>query len=122
MASWLDQTDLPVHLVRYEELQTDAAAALRAGLAFAGIEASPEDASLAASSSGFDALRRQELERGFREAPLRAREGFFRRGVSGGWKDELTAEQAARIEREHLSMMERLGYLDATCGEHGDES
>jgi len=119
MASWLDQTDLPVHLIRYEDLQANAAAELRAGLAFAGVEASEEEAGLAARSCGFEELRRQELQRGFREAPLRARAGFFRSGVSGGWKAELTMQQAARIERDHLFMMQRIGYLDAKRSERG---
>jgi len=118
-ASWLDQTDLPLHLIRYEDLQIDAASALRGGLSFAGIEASAEEVSVAAHGSGFAELQRQEREHGFREAPARAEAGFFRRGISGGWKEELTAEQATRIEREHLSMMERLGYLPVTRGEIG---
>ena len=33
VASWLDQTDIPVHLVRYEDLQIDTAAMLRRALA-----------------------------------------------------------------------------------------
>ena len=36
VASWLDQRDLPVHLVRYEDLQADTLGALRRVLNFAG--------------------------------------------------------------------------------------
>ena len=35
---------------------------------------------------------------------------FFRRGEAGGWRDELTPDQATRIEADHASMMRRLGY------------
>ena len=35
---------------------------------------------------------------------------FFRRGEAGGWRDELNAEQVARIEAAHAPMMRRLGY------------
>jgi hypothetical protein len=35
---------------------------------------------------------------------------FFRRGEAGGWRDELSAEQVARIEAAHAPMMRRLGH------------
>ncbi len=121
-SSWLDQTDLPVHLIHYEDMQEDAARALRAGLSFAGVEAHEQDVALAARAADFAELQRQERERGFREAPPRVRGGFFRRGTSGGWRDELTPEQAGRIERQHLPMMRRLGYLPMNEGEEGPVS
>jgi len=34
-----------------------------------------------------------------------------RSGRAGGWKDELTPEQAKRIERDHREQMTRFGYL-----------
>ncbi len=116
--SWLDQSDLPVHLVRYEDLQADAAGAFRRALAFAGVEVSVEEAVQAARFADFGELKKQEAERGFREAP-RARPGggFFRRGVSGGWHDELTSGQVARIEADHAAMMLRLGYPLSNGGE-----
>lgn len=110
-ASWLDQGDLAIHLVRYEDMQIDAAAALRDGLCFAGVDAGVEETDVAARSVDFDELQRQEQEHGFREAPLHKYGAFFRNGVAGGWKSELNADQAARVEREHGAMMERLGYL-----------
>lgn len=122
LASWLDQTDIPVHVIRYEDMQADAALALRGGLAFAGVEATEEEVVFAAAASDFLDLQRQEQEHGFREAPLRAGAGFFRKGASGGWREELTAEQAARIERQHLPMMQRLGYVPAAHSEEGAEA
>lgn len=116
--SWLDQADLPLHLVRYEDLQADAGGIFRTALAFAGVDVSAEEAAQAARFADFDELRKQELERGFREAP-RARPGggFFRRGVSGAWHDELTPDQVARIETDHAAMMKRLGYPLSGAGE-----
>ncbi|MBO9499206.1 MAG: sulfotransferase domain-containing protein [Novosphingobium sp.] len=122
-ASWLDQADLPVHLVRYEDMQADAASALGRGLAFAGIEASADEVAQAAAAVDFGTLRQQERAHGFREAPRGARAGFFRSGVSGGWRSELDAGQVARIEREHGGMMGRLGYQRvAAPGERVDGS
>lgn len=118
-SSWLDQRDIPVHLVRYEDMQADAAGTLRDGLAFVGVAACEADVARAVQAADFAALQRQEQERGFREAPPRARAGFFRSGKSGGWRDELTREHVALIEREHLPVMRRLGYVPVSENEEG---
>ncbi len=110
IASWLDQRDLPVHLIRYEDLQADTFGIFRAALSFAGRPADDEDIRRAVGYAGFDELRRQEAENGFCETPRRPGGRFFRRGDVGAWRDELTAEQVARIEAAHAPMMRRLGY------------
>ncbi|QNQ11640.1 sulfotransferase domain-containing protein [Sphingomonas alpina] len=115
--SWLSQVDIPVHLVRYEDMHADTSGVLGGALAFAGIDAAPDETVRAAGFAEFGELKKQEEERGFREAP-RPKMGkgpgsFFRRGVSGGWRDELDLDQIARIERDHAPMMARLGYAPA---------
>jgi hypothetical protein len=126
VASWLDQTDIPVHLVRYEDLQIDTAAVLRRALQFAGQAATDDEIRRAVQFADFARLRQQEEEKGFREAPPQAGARFFRRGEAGGWRDELTPDQAARIVAAHGVVMRRLGYdvtlaplaaqPDAACG------
>jgi hypothetical protein len=109
VASWLEQKDMPVHLVRYEDLIADPITSFRRALRFAGVTVGDSIVRRAVAFSEFRQLRAQELEKGFREAQLS--EGrFLRRGVAGGWRDELTAAQVARIESDHGSMMHRLGY------------
>ena len=108
--SWLTQRDIPVHLVRYEDMKADAARTLRRALAFAERKARDADIARAVAFADFSELKRQETEIGFREAPPRMANGFFRRGETGAWRDELTAEQLARIEAAHAPMMQRLGY------------
>jgi aryl sulfotransferase len=110
VASWLDQTDIPAHLVRYEDLQIDTAAVLRRALEFAGQAAADDELCRAVKFADFTRLRQQEEETGFREAPQQAGARFFRRGETGAWRDELTPDQAARIEADHAPMMRRLGY------------
>ena len=111
VGSWLDQTDIPVHLVRYEDMTEDAGASLEGVLTFAGLEAAPDKVRRAVDFSKFGELRAQERERGFREAPRPNPAGdFFRRGEAGAWRDELTTAQVARIEAGHAGMMRRLGY------------
>jgi hypothetical protein len=112
VASWLDQRDFPVHLVRYEDLAANTAATFAAALAFAGCPTAMEAVAHAVARSTIEQLQRREAEAGFREAP-RTAATFFRRGVAGGWRDELTALQVQRIEAAHAPMMERLGYAPA---------
>jgi hypothetical protein len=111
LSSWLDQSDIPVHLVRYEDMTADAVGTLKRALAFAGSEASDEKIARAATFADFAELRRQEQDKGFREAPRPpAGSNVFRRGEAGSWRHELTADQVARIEADHAPMMLRLGY------------
>lgn len=117
IASWLDQTDIPVHLVRYEDLTADTAGTLRRALAFVGEPADAQDIARAVEFAAFARLQEQEREKGFREAPRPGPHGqFFRRGKAGGWREELTPEQVARIEAEHGPMMLRLGYELSAAG------
>ncbi len=106
-ASWLDQTDIPLHLLRYEDMRRDPPSALTGLLAFAGQSEDAETIARAARFADFEQLREQEQASGFREGP---RGNFFRRGIAGGWRDELTAAQARSIEATHGAMMDRLGY------------
>jgi hypothetical protein len=110
VTSWLDQTDIPVHLVRYEDLQIDTAVVLRRALEFAGQAATDDEIRRAVRFADFARLRQQEEEMGFREAPQQAGARFFRRGEAGGWRDELTPDQTARIVAAHGGVMRQLGY------------
>ena len=110
IASWLGQTDIPVHLIRYEDMRADTIGTFRRALDFAGRPATEEELARAVAFADFSELRRQEQDKGFAETPRRPGGLFFRRGEVGAWRDELTAEQAARIEAAHGPMMRRLGY------------
>jgi len=118
-ASWLDQTDTPVCLLRYEDLCTDPGAAFSRALALAERPAAPEEIERAVRHAAFGELRRQESEKGFGERMSRTAP-FFRSGEAGAWRRELTPDQVARIEAVHAPMMDRLGYAVAgadTCSE-----
>jgi aryl sulfotransferase len=109
---WLVQRDIPVHLVRYEDMKRDAGAALKGVLDFAGVASDDESIARAVALTDFARLQEQERAQGFGEWQNRSGDGrqFFRRGEAGAWKSELTAEQVARIEAAHAPMMLRLGY------------
>jgi aryl sulfotransferase len=108
-ASWLDQQDIPVHLVRYEQLKQDTVNTFVGAMAFAGRPISTADAERAVQLADFSQLQAREREQGFGERPPKVT-AFFRKGQMGGWRDELTDEQVQRIEDAHRPMMERLGY------------
>jgi hypothetical protein len=111
VASWLEQRDIPTHLVRYEDLAADTVGVFRNVLLFAGISAADKAIERAVGFSQFALLQQQERETGFYEAPRPFRGSvFFRRGQPGGWRNELVTSQVACIEAEHAAMMRRLGY------------
>lgn len=110
-ASWLEQDEVPVHLLRYEDMQEDPAGALAGGLDFLKIAVPSSFVEQAVRFSSFSQLQAQEERQGFQEAPVRMGEGrFFRNGIAGGWRHELTDGQVAEIELAHAPMMQRLGY------------
>jgi aryl sulfotransferase len=118
--SWLEQSDIPVHLVRYEDLQSDTIRVFARALAFAGRTVSEEQIARAVAFSHFDELRRQEAEKGFAESPRSPGGQFFRKGEAGGWRTELTPAQVGAIEAVHAPMMQRLGY--ELAGAHAPET
>jgi hypothetical protein len=109
VTSWLDQSDLPLHTVRYEDLVADPAECFGAALEFAGCSATPREIERAVRHADFAELQRQESEKGFRESFSRTAP-FFRSGRVGGWRESLTAAQVDAIEQCHGAVMGRLGY------------
>lgn len=109
VASWIDQTDLPITFLRYEDTSADPLRNFSAALEFAGRTAMPEDIARAIRHADLSELQRQEREKGFGERNPRSK-SFFRSGQVGGWREVLSAEQVARIEEAHGAMMRRLGY------------
>lgn len=110
VASWLDQREFPLHVVRYEDLLADAEAAFGAVLRFAGLEPEAEPLARAVEYARFDRLRSQEERSGFGEKPWTARR-FFRVGRQGSWREALSRDQVRAITEAHAPVMERLGYL-----------
>jgi len=110
-ASWLIESQLPVHLVRYEDLKSHPFETLRRAATFLDMPTDGEHIRKAIDAAAFDRLQAQEASCGFRERH-RSVSVFFRRGESGAWRTELSESQVARIVAEHAPMMRHLGYLD----------
>jgi hypothetical protein len=106
--SWLD-APARVLLVRYEQLLAQPETVLAELADFLGWSVSAAEVAAAARETRFEKLRMQEEQHGFREKlPETVR--FFRRGLAGGWRDSLSADQVRQIERDHGRVMRRLGY------------
>lgn len=109
--SWLDCSGLPVRVIRYEDLLIHPRETFSAAVEAAGLEVDAARLDKAIDYSAFNNLKDQELEDGFKERLPNAGQ-FFNRGRFGGWRDQLTMEQAQRIIDVHRPMMHRFDYLD----------
>lgn len=110
VVSWLDQPELPVLLVRYEDLHAAPAAQFARIVQAAGLPVDAERLALALARTRFDRLQAQEEAAGFKERLMGAPR-FFRRGQAESWREELTPAQTERIVADHGPVMARLGYL-----------
>jgi aryl sulfotransferase len=115
VSSWLDQQNVAVHLVRYEDMLADTAGVFARVLDFLGIARDAEAVARAVRFSSFGELQRQECEHGFKERQPK-QQVFFRCGEAGDWRRHLNDAQVQAIERAHGPMMKRLGYELTTEG------
>lgn len=109
--SWTGQRDLPVHVLRYEDLRADPVGTFGAAVAFLGIDASQAVVERAVRCADFAELQRQERQTGFDERSPRSLHPFFRAGRAGAWKDVLTPAQQEAIVAAHQPVMARFGYI-----------
>jgi hypothetical protein len=108
--SWTVEPSNAILVVRYEDMLAQPTDTFGKIVAHLKQEPSAEQIAEAIELSSFDKLRRAEDEGSFREVSPRS-ERFFNTGKSGGWRDKLTAEQAARLESDHRQQMMNFGYL-----------
>jgi hypothetical protein len=109
--SWTEESGLDPLVIRYEDMLADPGGALRRMAAHIGWDAPDSAVARTVEATRFDRLAAKERREGFIESAPKT-ERFFRSGKSGGWRAALSAEQVARLEREHAELMTRFGYLD----------
>lgn len=108
--SWMEQPDIPVLLLRYEDLLADPTQGLRSIADHLGIAHDARAVQAAVDATRFNTLRAQEQAHGFGERKPGSTAPFFRTGIAGGWRRDLTPAQAARILADHGDAMRQLGY------------
>ncbi len=109
--SWTGQRDVPILVLRYEDLQAETAAVFGRAITFLGLPAAPHQIEQAVRHADFSLVQRQEADRGFNERQANSTAPFFRNGQVGGWRQALSPEQAAAIEAAHGAVMAEFGYL-----------
>lgn len=107
---WTTSDEASPFVVRYEDMLASTSNVARETIAAIGLAISEEKLDRAVRFSNFSTLREQEDRDGFRERPLTA-ERFFRRGVAGAWRDEMSRDQVQRIVDSHHVVMAQFGYL-----------
>lgn len=107
--SWLS-ADIPKRVCRYEDIQNKPEEHFSMIADFLEIKATQAEVDSAIQASCFKALRAQEDKHGFGEKTP-GTEMFFRKGIVGDWRTQLTDTQVARIVDANAEMMEKMGYL-----------
>ena len=108
--SWID-SDLPLLIIRFEDLLRFPHCFFQEILNFAGIDYTPDQLKQGIEETSFSRLQTQEEQHGFREMPNKSQKFFFK-GKTGYWRERLSKDQVRRIVAAHGKVMRRLGYLD----------
>ncbi len=111
VSSWLEQTDMPLQMLRYEDLLAQPVDTFTAALDFLDLQMTRDVVERAVRFSAFDQLQKQERNAGFHERLQGSTAPFFRSGRAGAWSDVLSPAQAQRIVDTHQPLMQKLGYL-----------
>lgn len=111
--SWVDQKDIPICVVRYEDLLKDPFTQFKRVLAFLDESQQLDEAHLQQSIvySQFDQLQSQEIRYGFREKLTKSKR-FFRKGQVNSWQDYQSSLLPNEIISYHQKIMIRFGYLN----------
>jgi hypothetical protein len=108
--SWTRKSHRTIYVMRYEDMLTDPLGSFGGLARHLLLKPTEEQLRIAVERSSFDALQKQEAEKGFQEKPEKA-ERFFREGRAGQWRDILSRRQVRRIVHVHHIQMARFGYL-----------
>jgi aryl sulfotransferase len=111
VTSWVDEPDLGVLVVRFEDLKMDPVLVFNRVIRFCGLEEDPPRIEKAVRFSQFEQVKQQEDEHGFTEKMPTAK-SFFRKGQVNSWREEMTPELAKTLIANHAVVMRRFGYLD----------
>jgi len=110
VSSWLGSECRTV-LVRYEDMLEDTVRELTRVLsALDGEVPDPVRVQRSVDSCAFNKLKAQEENEGFCERPAKSR-AFFRQGLKGEWRNELSIDQGRIIVQQHGDMMKKMGYF-----------
>ena len=119
VASWTQRTDLPLLILRYEDLVENSRTQFERLIDFLEWSIPTSQIQAAAEVTSIQQLRQLEERDGFSETNRNAKSGrFFRQGDYGRWVGVLSKEQAQQVISDHRQMMTVMRYripnLDVT--------
>lgn len=104
-----EQTDRYLE-VRYEALHADTPGELARILSFLGLAADEAHCRRAAEACRFDDLKARKAQLRAPWDVNRQSDGFFRKGVPDGWREELSRTDLRLVEAVAWDLMRTLGY------------
>ena len=111
--SWIEAREMRLHVMRYEDMTRAPYKTFAALSGFLGLPEEKQRIRRAIRFSSFEEMQKQESAAGFVEARPDGKAKFFRAGKAGGWRNDLTGDQVARMVEAHREIMTKFGYLDA---------
>jgi hypothetical protein len=108
--SWVDQPNLPVHVMRYEDLLTHPTLHFKNALNFLGIAHSEQQIELAVKNSDFSIVAQQEKEFGFKEKPQKSKQ-FFHSGKASDLDQLNGNHDFEKLKEHHAEVMKRYNYF-----------
>jgi aryl sulfotransferase len=114
--SWADQSELPVLVMRYEDMLAKGAETFMALAKFLDLPAEPDLVEQALANTSIDKLKKLEAQvGGFGEKPEGC-ERFFRSGRTGEGAEQLSIEQRKRLAKDLGEVMQRFDYEGVELG------
>jgi len=113
--SWVQQQDMPILTLRYEDLLSNPMECFGRAATFCGLNVDEAQISAAIEYCQFSKLQAYEDKDPVRWKPDNATR-VIRRGQAGAWHDELPSELAVRIVQDHATVMRQFGYLPKCDG------
>ena len=108
--SWADQSELPVLVMRYEDMLAKGAETFMALAKFLDLPAEPDLVEQALANTSIDKLKKLEAQvGGFGEKPEGC-ERFFRSGRTGEGAEQLSMEQRRRLAKGLAEVTQRFDY------------
>lgn len=107
--SWIEQHQLPVFVVKYEDLLQSPEKFFAELLHYCQIPFSNEQLNDAINFTQFDNLKKQEQQYGFEEKSVHSTV-FFHTGKSYYYRQFLTSQQIERIYQQHYDVIKQYGY------------
>ena len=109
VCSWVDQTELSVTVIRYEDLTKEPMQSLARAVAAFGVEPQETLLQKAITACQFTRLQDQENTHGFVEKKPNANR-FFDKGNARDWRVSLPPDQAKTLTDAFGVVMSRFGY------------